>query len=421
MNFKKNIKWIIAVAVLFIVVMAVIGSKKGKSAISVTAQKIEKKTIVEVIPANGKIKPVVEVKISPDVSGEIIELNYKEGEYIKKGNLIIKIKQDVYISMKERAEASLNSVKAQLTQLQAQFVQIEQAYQRNKALHEQKAISDADYENFQSQYKVAREQIKSAEFNVKSATAALKEANENLTKTVIYAPMDGIISRMSVEKGERVVGTSQMAGTEMLRIANFDEMEVLVDVNENDIIRIEKGDTATVEVDAYPNRKFTGVVTQIANSAKNIGMSIDQVTNFEVKILLIPSSYSDLAVDGKNPFRPGMSASVSIQTSRVDNALAVPLQSITTRSDIIPDSIKTKMSINESLEQVFVIKEDNSVEIRTITTGIQDLTNIQIVTGLQEGDNIVTGPFSAISKTLKRDSKVKIVTEEMLSKPISKP
>ncbi len=421
MNFKKNIKWIIAVAVLFIVVMAVIGSKKGKSAISVTAQKIEKKTIVEVIPANGKIKPVVEVKISPDVSGEIIELNYKEGEYIKKGNLIIKIKQDVYISMKERAEASLNSVKAQLTQLQAQFVQIEQAYQRNKALHEQKAISDADYENFQSQYKVAREQIKSAEFNVKSATAALKEANENLTKTVIYAPMDGIISRMSVEKGERVVGTSQMAGTEMLRIANFDEMEVLVDVNENDIIRIEKGDTATVEVDAYPNRKFTGVVTQIANSAKNIGMSIDQVTNFEVKILLIPSSYSDLAVDGKNPFRPGMSASVSIQTSRVDNALAVPLQSITTRSDIIPDSIKTKMSINESLEQVFVIKEDNSVEIRTITTGIQDLTNIQVVTGLQEGDNIVTGPFSAISKTLKRDSKVKIVTEEMLSKPISKP
>jgi HlyD family secretion protein len=234
--------------------------------------------------------------------------------------------------------------------------------------------------------------------------------------------MDGIISRMSVEKGERVVGTSQMAGTEMLRIANFDEMEVLVDVNENDIIRIEKGDTATVEVDAYPNRKFTGVVTQIANSAKNIGMSIDQVTNFEVKIYADHHSYySDLAVDGKNPFRPGMSASVSIQTSRVENALAVPLQSITTRSDIIPDSIKTKMGINESLEQVFVIKEDNSVEIRTITTGIQDLTNIQVVTGLQEGDNIVTGPFSAISKTLKRDSKVKIVTEEMLSKPISRP
>ncbi|MHC1779236.1 MAG: efflux RND transporter periplasmic adaptor subunit [Bacteroidales bacterium] len=421
MNFKKNIKWIIAVAVLFIVVMAVIGSKKGKSAIQVTAEKIEKKTIVEVIPANGKIKPVVEVKISPDVSGEIIELNYKEGEYIKRGDLIIKIKQDVYISMKERSEASLNSIKAQLTQMQAQFVQIEQAYMRNKSLYEQKAISEAEYESSLSQFQVAKEQIKAAEFNVKSATAALKEANENLTKTVIYAPMDGIISKMSVEKGERVVGTSQMAGTEMLRIANFDQMEVLVDVNENDIIRIEKGDTATVEVDAYPNRKFTGVVTQIANSAKNIGMSIDQVTNFEVKILLIADSYNDLVNEGKNPFRPGMSASVSIQTSRVDNALAVPLQSITTRSDIIPDSVKTKMGVNESLEQVFVVKSDNSVEIRVITTGIQDLTNIQVVTGLQEGDQIVTGPFSAISKTLKKDSKVKIVTEEMLSKPISKP
>lgn len=421
MNFKKNIKWIIAVAVLFIVVMAVIGSKKGKSAIQVTAEKIEKKTIVEVIPANGKIKPVVEVKISPDVSGEIIELNYKEGEYIKRGDLIIKIKQDVYISMKERSEASLNSIKAQLTQMQAQFVQIEQAYMRNKSLYEQKAISEAEYESSLSQFQVAKEQIKAAEFNVKSATAALKEANENLTKTVIYAPMDGIISKMSVEKGERVVGTSQMAGTEMLRIANFDQMEVLVDVNENDIIRIEKGDTATVEVDAYPNRKFTGVVTQIANSAKNIGMSIDQVTNFEVKILLIADSYNDLVNEGKNPFRPGMSASVSIQTSRVDNALAVPLQSITTRSDIIPDSVKTKMGVNESLEQVFVVKSDNSVEIRVITTGIQDLTNIQVVTGLQEGDQIVTGPFSAISKTLKKDSKVKIVTEDMLSKPISKP
>ncbi len=421
MNFKKNIKWIIAVAVVFIIVMAVIGSKKGKSAIQVTAEKIEKRSIVEVIPANGKIKPVVEVKISPDVSGEIIELNYKEGEYIKRGDLIIKIKQDVYISMKERSEASLNSVKAQLTQMQAQFVQIEQAYTRNKTLYEQKAISEAEYETSLSQYQVAKEQIKAAEFNVKSATAALKEANENLTKTVIYAPMDGIISKMSVEKGERVVGTSQMAGTEMLRIANFDQMEVLVDVNENDIIRIEKGDTATVEVDAYPNRKFTGVVTQIANSAKNIGMAIDQVTNFEVKILLIADSYNDLVTEGKNPFRPGMSASVSIQTSRVDNALAVPLQSITTRSDIIPDSVKTKMGVNESLEQVFVIKSDNSVEIHTITTGIQDLTNIQVVTGLQEGDQIVTGPFSAISKTLKRDSKVKIVTEEMLSKPIPRP
>ncbi len=418
MKFKKNIKWIIAVALVVIVVLAVIGSKKNKSAIQVTTEKIGRGDIIEVIPANGKIKPVVEVKISPDVSGEIIELHFKEGDYIRKGDLIIKIKQDVYISMRERAEASLNSVKAQLTQMQAQFSQIEQTYTRNKTLFEQKVISDSDYESVYSQYKVAKEQIKAAEFNVKSAGATLKEAVENLTKTVIYAPMDGIISKMSVEKGERVVGTSQMAGTEMLRIANFEQMEVLVDVNENDIIRIEKGDTATIEVDAYPNRKFTGFVTQIANSAKNIGSSIDQVTNFEVKIYLITESYSDLALDGKNPFRPGMSASVSIQTSRVENALAIPLQSITTRSDLIADSVKAKMGVNESLEQVFVVKEDNSVEVRTITTGIQDLTKIEVVTGLNEGDVIVTAPFSAISKTLKRDSKVKIVTEEMLKKPI---
>jgi HlyD family secretion protein len=418
MNFKKNIKWIIAVALVVIVVLAVIGSKNNKSAIQVTTEKIGRNSIIEVIPANGKIKPVVEVKISPDVSGEIIELHFKEGDYIRKGDLIIKIKQDVYISMRERAEASLNSVKAQLTQMQAQFSQIEQTYTRNKTLFEQKVISDSEYESVYSQYKVAKEQIKAAEFNVKSAGATLKEAVENLTKTVIYAPMDGIISKMSVEKGERVVGTSQMAGTEMLRIANFEQMEVLVDVNENDIIRIEKGDTATVEVDAYPNRKFTGVVTQIANSAKNIGSSIDQVTNFEVKIYLVTDSYSDLALDGKNPFRPGMSASVSIQTSRVENALAIPLQSITTRSDLIADSVKAKMGVNESLEQVFVVKEDNSVEVRTITTGIQDLTKIEVVTGLNEGDVIVTAPFSAISKTLKRESKVKIVTEEMLKKPI---
>jgi len=322
--------------------------------------------------------------------------------------------------MKERAEASLNSVKAQLTQTEAQFVQIEQTFQRNKRLYEQGAISEAEYENSLTQYMAGKEQIKAAGFNVKSANAALKEANENLVKTVIYAPMEGIISKLSVEKGERVVGTSQMAGTEMLRIANFNEMEVLVDVNENDIIRIERGDTAIIDVDAYPGHKFTGIVTQIANSAKNIGMSMDQVTNFEVRIVLDPSSYKELAAEGKNPFRPGMSASASIQTTRVDSAIAIPLQSITTRSDVIPDSVRSKMGINESLEQVFVINNDNKVEIRTVTTGIQDLTKIQVITGVEEEEMIVTGPFTAISKQLKKDAKVKIVTEDKLIKPAKK-
>ncbi|MDP3398969.1 MAG: efflux RND transporter periplasmic adaptor subunit [Bacteroidales bacterium] len=403
---KKNIKWIIAIAFVLIVVLAFYGNSKKKNVTTVTVEKISRRSIVEVIPANGKIKPVVEVKISPDVSGEIVELNFKEGDHIKRGDLIIKIKQDVYISMRERAEASLNSVKAQLTQLQAQFVQIEQSYNRTKTLYEKKALSEAEYESARSQYLMAKEQIKAAEFNVKSSSAALKEAVENLTKTVIYAPMDGIISKMSVEKGERVVGTSQMAGTEMLRIANFDNMEVLVDVNENDIIRIKQGDTASIEVDAYPNRKFAGVVTQIANSAKNIGSAIEQVTNFEVKIYILQDSYSDLSATGRNPFRPGMSASVSIQTARKDSILTIPLQAITTRTDLIPDSVKTKMGINESMEQVFIVKEDNTVEVREITTGIQDLANIEILTGLQDGESIVVGPFSAISKTLKKGTAV---------------
>lgn len=403
---KKSFKWIIAAAVLLIAVLIFFGTKNKNKEIEVSSELISKRSITEVIPANGKIRPVVEVKISPDVSGEIIDLNFQEGDYIKRGELIIKIKQDVYISMRDRAEASLNSIKAQLTQQLAQFTQIEQSYKRSKTLFDQKAISEAEFENASSQYNVSKEQIKAAEFNVKSASAALKEANENLTKTTIYAPMDGIISKMSVEKGERVVGTSQMAGTELLRIANFDHMEVLVDVNENDIIRIKLNDTASIEVDAYPNRKFKGVVTQIANSAKNIGSAIDQVTNFEVEILILPESYSDLIVNGKNPFRPGMSATVSIQTDKKYGILTVPLQAITTRTDLKGDTTKKAKLADDMLEQVFVIKTDNTLEVREITTGIQDISNIEVLTGLKEGEKVVTGPYSAISKTLKAGTKV---------------
>ncbi|EKD30604.1 MAG: hypothetical protein ACD_77C00508G0002 [uncultured bacterium] len=417
---KKSFKWIIAAAVLLIAVLIFFGTKNKNKEIEVSSEVISKRSITEVIPANGKIRPVVEVKISPDVSGEIIDLNFQEGDYIKRGELIIKIKQDVYISMRDRAEASLNSIKAQLTQQLAQFTQIEQSYKRSKTLFDQKAISEAEFESASSQYNVSKEQIKAAEFNVKSASAALKEANENLTKTTIYAPMDGIISKMSVEKGERVVGTSQMAGTELLRIANFDHMEVLVDVNENDIIRIKLNDTASIEVDAYPNRKFKGIVTQIANSAKNIGSAIDQVTNFEVEILILPESYSDLIVNGKNPFRPGMSATVSIQTDKKYDILTVPLQAITTRTDLKGDTTKKVKLADDMLEQVFVIKADNTLEVREITTGIQDISNIEVLTGLKEGEKVVIGPYSAISKTLKAGAKVIGKKEEEKAKTIVK-
>lgn len=401
MSINKKLKWVIFIIIGLIIVLIVVSSLKGKKATTVTTETIVKKDIVEVIPANGKIKPVVEVKISPDVSGEIVELNVKEGDRVKKGQLIIKIKQDVYLSMRDRAEASLNATRAQYTQQKASLNQIELAYKRNKLLYEQKAISEADYENFLSQYEVAKEQLKGAEFNVKSASAGLKEAQENLYKTTIYAPMDGIISKLNVEKGERVVGTSQMAGTEMLRIANFEEMEVLVDVNENDIIRIKQNDTATIEVDAYPNRKFKGLVTQIANSAKNLSSAVDQVTNFEVKIFVLPESYSDLIKLGTNPFRPGMSASVSIQTNRRAGVIAVPLQAITTRTDLLSDSLKKTLTGNDAIEQVFVLCKENKVEIRRITTGIQDLNYIEVLSGLKENDIVITGPYSAISKTLK--------------------
>ena len=404
-NKKKT--WIIIIAVAVIIILIIAGITGKKDSTPVTAEKIKLNNITEVIPANGKIQPVIEVKISPDVSGEIVELNFKEGDKVKRGDLIIKIKQDVYISVKERAEASLNSTKAQLDQQLAQFTQTEANFERNKKLFEQKAISEKEYEDALSQYEVAKEQIKAARFNVRSYDAALKEANENLYKTSIYAPMDGIISKLSVEKGERVVGTSQMAGTEMLRIANFNEMEVLVDVNENDIIRIKDNDTAIIEVDAYPNRKFTGIVTQIANSAKNIGSTTDQVTNFEVKVLVLPESYADLMDEGKNPFRPGMSASVSIQTTTRNNVLTVPIQSITTRSDLLSDSVKKSLTVNESVENVFVVTGD-TLQVRKITTGIQDLNNIEVLTGLKEGEMVVTGPFSGISKALKSGTKVTI-------------
>lgn len=399
-------KYIIIGAVALIIVLLILGSNKNKKGIVVNVGHPQRSTIIESIPANGKIQPVTEVKISPDVSGEIIELNYKEGDAVHAGDLLIKIKQDVYISAVDRAEASLNSIKAQYLQQKAQLAQIELSYNRNKLLFEQKAISESEYETALSQYQVALEQLNAAQYNIKSAEAGLKEAKENLVKTTIYAPMTGIISKLMVEKGERVVGTSQMAGTEMLRIANLEEMEVLVDVNENDIIRLNLLDTAYIEVDAYPNRKFKGVVTQIANSSKNAGTAVttDQVTNFEVNVNILPESYLDLLAQSPIPFRPGMSASVSIQTQVSTNAIVVPLQAITTRTDLI-DSIK----IDGIPERVFVYDSISSkVKPILVKTGIQDMTNIEIIEGLSDNMKIVTGPYKAISRELQNGSLVTV-------------
>lgn len=397
----RNILAAVAVILAAAIIYAVLGQENGEP---VTVAVPSTGTIVERIPANGKIHPVTEVKISPDVSGEIIELNVEEGDRVSRGDLVIKIKQDVYISLRDRAAATLNATRAQYQQQKASFTQAEQNYMRNKQLYGQKAISLQEFQASTAEYEMAREQLNAAEYNIESAVASLDEAEENLTKTVIYSPIDGIVSSLSVEKGERVVGTSQMAGTEMLRIADFDMMEVLVDVNENDIIRITKGDTADIEVDAYPGRTFKGVVTQIANSAKNLGSTtaaLTDVTNFEVKVRILRESYADLLTSDPIPFRPGMSASVEIETERKDGVTKIPLQAVT------PDGC------------VFVLdRQSSTVRKVAVTTGIQDIGNIEVISGLGAADTveIVTGPYSTISRILEDGMEVRPLTDNDYTK-----
>ena len=404
---NKSRKYILAAAAALIVVLIAIGKNKNPKGIPVTVAAPQIESITESIPANGKIQPVTEVKISPDVSGEIIKLYFQEGDAVKKGDLILQIKQDLYISARDRAEASLNSTRAQYAQQEAQYKQCELNHSRNKALFAKGTISAADYEKSTAELEIAKSQLTAAQYNVLSAEASLKESEENLTKTNIYAPMDGTISKLSVEIGERVVGTSQMAGTEMLRIADLSKMEVLVDVNEIDINRLALGDTATIEIDAYPNRKFTGSVTHIANSSKNSGTTVtaDQATNFEVKVNIHPRSYASLETRGNIPLRPGMSATVSICTQKKQNVITVPLQSITTRK-VSEDSLKY---IGNIVQQVFVYdKNTGKVNVREIETGIQDMTKIEVTKGLDTSCRIVTAPYSAISRELKEGSDVNV-------------
>ncbi|MDR1680848.1 MAG: efflux RND transporter periplasmic adaptor subunit [Prevotellaceae bacterium] len=417
---KKRV-WFIFGAVALIALLIVFGKGGKEELVPVNAEFPVRKTITETIPANGKIQPVVEVKISPDVSGEIVELNVKEGDHVVAGQLLLKIKQDYYLSGRDRAAAQLNAMKAQLSQSEAQYVQTELSFRRTQKLYAQQVVSDADFESAQAKFDIDKRQVEAARYNVKSAEAALKEAEENLVKTTIYAPMAGVVSSLSVERGERVVGTSQMAGTEMLRIANLNEMEVLVEVNENDIIRVKQSDTATIEVDAYPTRKFKGLVTQIANSSKSgaSAASADQVTNFEVKIFILPESYSDLLVGAAIPFRPGMSAAVYIQTETHSDVLAVPIQCVTTRTDIVApasDSAAKASTVAAAppaagetyVERIFVIEDGQTVKAVEVTTGIQDNTHIEVTAGLTDSLKVVSGPYNAIAKRLKDGMKVKV-------------
>lgn len=438
---KKYKKYIYIIAIILIV-FAFIGKRAGwfgKAEIyKVSVEKVTKRTITEIITANGKIQPETEVKISADVSGEIVELHIKEGEEVKKGQLLLKIKPDIYISTIERMEASVNSAKANLanakarkSQVEAQFIQSEQTYNRSKQLYDKNAIAKSEYENALSSFDVAKAEVDAAkqtvlasEFAVNSAEASLKEANENLQKTAIYAPIDGTISMLNVELGERVVGTIQMAGTEILRIANLNIMEVKVDVNENDIVRVGLGDTALIEVDAYLNQKFKGIVTEIANSANNSGIiATDQITSFDVKIRILQESYSHLIKDTIKrtyPFRPGMSAGVDIQTETRYNVLSIPIQSVTTRVDTIKNSVEmigeraNKISDNEQIVEIVYVYNNEIVNSKTIKTGIQDNNYIEVIEGLEENAEVVSAPYSTISKKLKDNLKVIKVEKDKL-------
>ena len=445
MSKKILIRVGVAIIIVAIVVLAV-ARKKGligeEDALKVTTEKAMLRSIIETVSANGKIQPEVEVKISPDVSGEIVELYVKEGDEVKAGDLMAKIDPKIYASNYDRMMAGVNSQKANLAnsrarvaQVQAQFINAKASFERSDRLFKEKAISASEFDAAQSAFEVAKaevtaaqENVKAAEFAVKSAEASVKEASENLYKTSIYAPVSGTISKLNVEKGERVAGASQFSsGTEILRIANLEVMEVNVSVNENDIVRIAINDTALVEVDSYLNRKFKGIITQIATSANVVGLSADQVTNFDVKIRMIPDSYSDLKVKGQptaSPFRPGMSATVDIQTETALNILTVPIQSVTTRQDTTvteekgpanagDPNDKTTKSTEAAKEYVFTVK-DGVAKLQEVKTAIQDNMYIQITEGLSEGDEVISGPYRAISKTLKDQDKVKVVQKEEL-------
>ncbi len=448
----KNKKiWIIVAALVVIAIIVVLAVKKGQESksVKVATEEVQARKIVETVAANGKIQPAKDVKISPYISGEVVELFVKEGEFVEKGEKLARIDPEIYISGYEKTEAALNtaqanqaSSKARLVQSESQFNKATLDFDRSKTLFEKGVVSQADFDAAKSNYEVAKadvtaakESYKSSQFQVSSARASLKEAKENLDRTTIFAPNDGTVSSLNVQVGERVTGASTFsAGTEIMRVANLDVLEVNVEVNENDIVRISMEDTATIEVDAYLNRKFKGLVTEIATSANTTGVSADQVTNFDVKIRMLKTSYEDLIKPDNyisSPFRPGMSATVEIETETAANVLTVPIQAVTTRADSSgriksarelreerkgkDDDDKKADTKTEIVEYVFIY--DNGIaKLQRVTTGVQDNMYIEIKSGLQKGEQVIVAPYRAVSKTLENGDSVEQTPLEDLFK-----
>ena len=414
---KKTLIWI-SIITLLLIVFLIIGSKAGwfgkkGNYKEVEITKIELTDIVETVAATGKIQPEVEVKLSSEVSGEIIELPVKEGQQVEKGDLLVKINPDLVQAVLSQSQAGLQTVRAQLAQAEAGLKNAKLNYDRNKSLFEKGVISKAEWDRSSTDYESAQANSQSAYYNVQSAAANVKQSRDNVSRTSIYAPMSGTVSKLSVELGERVVGTAQMAGTEIVRVANLNNMEVEVDVNENDIVKVTVGDSTIVEVDAYLKREFKGIVTEIANSAQST-LSADQVTNFKVKVRIVPESYKDLT-EGKeesySPFRPGMTATVDIVTDKKEGIIGVPISAVVIKTDtssVKKTEVKETTSVgSEKFECVFV-KDGEEAKLRVISTGIQDDSNIEIIEGLSEGDMVITGPYNTVTKLLKNGDKVEL-------------
>ena len=415
---SRNAKIIIGVSILVFASVGIYLKKTGKIGSSGKGIEVEfgvakQVTIIETVTASGKIQPEIEIKLSPEVSGEIIKLNVQEGDRVQAGDLLVKINPDIYETSVTRARAAVNSAKASVSQAQATFDEADKSYKRSKKLKDQDVISDAEYDAAERGHTVARHQLEATESQLESARASLKEANQNLKRTTIVAPQSGSISVLNVELGERVVGTAQMAGTELLRVANLKNMEVLVEVNENDIVRVNLGDTAEVEVDAYLDKSFKGVVTEIANSANLTGVSADQVTTFEVKIGILAESYVDMDLKGMDsPFRPGMTATVDIRTEVAENILAVPIAAVSTRTDTSSSSRYSKKDDKDSKAEeidyeVVFVKNGTKAKLKVVKTGIQDDENIEVLSGLEDGEEIIVGPYSAVSKKLMNGAAIK--------------
>lgn len=412
---KTRKKWlilIVAVVVLGLIGVAVIGKVKGENKLlEVETLAVKHETIVQTVSATGKIQPEIEVKISSEVSGEVIALPIKEGQVVEKGDLLVRINPDLYESGVDRMIAALSNSKAGLNQADAQLEEAKSTYDRNKQLFEKGVISGSEWDKVVSSFNVAKAMRSAAYFNVQSAEASLTESKDNLNRTTIYAPVSGTISRLDVELGERVLGTIQMAGTELLRVADLNNMEVEVDVNENDIVKVKIGNEANIEVDAFLKKKFKGVVTSISNSASST-LTADQVTNFKVKVRILKESYLDL-IEGKeanySPFRPGMTATVYIITQTNKNVLVVPISAIVLKAET--DSIKGAVG-NDVLKESLFVLDNGEAKLKFVVTGIQDDKNIEIVEGLSSDDTVIVGPYSLVSRELKEGDKVQTKAKE---------